>query len=183
MTLLSTLLRIKRLREAGGVIRCHTLSQINLGSYTVGAHSWNVVVLLLALHPNPSPELMKACLFHDVAERWLGDIPAPALWRDPLLGEVHGRLEREIMKNLGAETNLSPEEKLWLEHLDRLDFFLWCEDQILLGNRNMEPVRDGVLARFKNLGAAVPAPIREVVLGVDGFYRQTTGWPESPADP
>ena len=75
--------QIRSLRESGNVKRVHTIPVVGDVTYTVGSHSWNAVSLLYQLHTGPSHNLVKALLWHDCAERWMGDIPWPAKHYNP----------------------------------------------------------------------------------------------------
>lgn len=127
---------VRCLREAGAVERCHTLP--HCGSYTVGQHSFDAVSLLLVLHPNPSLDLIKAVLWHDVAERWTGDVPAVAKWDDPELSRLLVALEERVFQKLGVQSpnNLSEQDHQWLEAVDKLELWLWAKGQLRMGNQN-----------------------------------------------
>lgn len=122
------------LREGGAVERAHTLP--HHGSYSVGKHSFDAVNLLLVLHPNPSMNLVKAILWHDVAERYTGDIPATAKWSDGELAKRLQLLEQRIERVLGIDIHLTPEERCWLKAVDRIELLLWAKDQLAMGNQN-----------------------------------------------
>ena len=135
MSILKTIHKVRAVREGGGTKRTHTTP--HHGSYSVAEHSWNVASLLAILHPDPSKELILAGLWHDVHERWTGDMPAPIKW---CLGKVakdeFKRLEISIEENLEIDVALSTDDIKWLKACDMLEFWLWCKDQIALGNQN-----------------------------------------------
>ena len=118
------------LLEAGNVERCHTTP--HHGSYTVASHSWRMLTLLFKLHPSPGVDLIKAVQFHDVGERVYGDVPAYC--------NDHGELEQHIRRKVFVDVSLDKEDQQWLYCLDKLELFLWCRDQIAMGNRNVEPI-------------------------------------------
>lgn len=136
------------LREAGNVKRCHTLPI--QGEYTVATHSYHAVNLLLVLHPLPSIELIKAVLWHDVAERWLGDTPAPAKWLDEKLKNIIESHEHEMLCKLGLSTLLSPNDEVWLKNIDGLEFLMFCEDQRAMGNRHTVNALNGITGHLLN---------------------------------
>lgn len=121
-------------REAGRVERCHTLP--HHGSYTNGQHTHDATSLLFLLHPKPSLRLVRALHFHDVAERWVGDMPAPAKKIDDLGQAVH-RAEAAVMKQLGHDYKLTKNERRWLKAVDTVEFYLWCADQVAMGNQHV----------------------------------------------
>lgn len=126
--------KLIRLREAGNIERAHVLP--HHGSYTVGKHSFDMALLLLALHPNPSFELLRACIVHDLGERYTGDVPHPAKMADGELARRIERQERAARSMMGVDFTLDVEEQRWLTGLDMIEFLLWCKDQVALGNAN-----------------------------------------------
>jgi 5'-deoxynucleotidase YfbR-like HD superfamily hydrolase len=126
------------LREGGSTQRLHTVPHHQDASNS--RHSWNIAALLYVLWPDARRELVHACLFHDVAERWVGDTPAPAKYslHPPLGRELHVA-ESKVEHSLGImQEVLTPEEKSWLKGLDVLELVLYCHDEIALGNRHIE---------------------------------------------
>jgi len=124
--------QLMAVREAGAVKRCHILPHI--GHYDVAQHCYGAVSLLLLLHKEPSHNLIQAVLWHDVAERWLGDLPATAKWDHRLLGRVYEVAETEILRGLGLNVELTAEEAAWLKTVDLLELWLWSREQRSMGN-------------------------------------------------
>lgn len=125
------------LREASNVRRCHGLP--HHGEYTDGKHSFDAVMALLCLHPNPSKALMIAVATHDMAERWVGDSPSPALACWPDLGIAYISAENDVFHQLlggNPLDELSISDRRWLKAIDKLELWLWCHDQMALGNQN-----------------------------------------------
>jgi 5'-deoxynucleotidase YfbR-like HD superfamily hydrolase len=118
--------QIKAVLEAGEVRRCHVVPHST--PYTVAAHSYGALSLLLLLHPDPSPALIRAVLWHDVGERWLGDLPSPAKWVFPELGAVYEAAEEEVLRKLGLFSELTEEERLWLSAVDTLELWFWARN-------------------------------------------------------
>ncbi len=137
MSILKTIHKIRAIREGGKTERTHTTP--HHGSYSVAEHSWGVATLLAILHPNPSRDLILAGLWHDVHERWTGDIPAPIKW---CLGNVARdelkRLSSSIDSSLEINFYLSVKDLEWLKACDMLEFWLWSIDQNALGNLNAD---------------------------------------------
>lgn len=121
--------RIIAAREGGAVRRCHVAFP-NV-HHDVAQHCYGVVSILMILHPEPSLNLIKACLWHDVAERWTGDVPSTAKDCDEALRERLDALEHAINDALGFSFELSEVESLWLKFCDLLDLALWCRTQML----------------------------------------------------
>lgn len=161
-------LRVAATREGGAVLRCHTVP--HNGRYDVAQHSFGAVSLLLILHPNPSLDLIKATQWHDVAERWMGDMPAPAKWSNPVLGEAYAEVEDGIMKALDLLPDLTDEDHEWLKAVDTLDLWLWCRSEEAMGNRNVVQMRQ---ACEKVLGERRSAGVIPDVAWL--FFIQTRG--------
>lgn len=125
------------MREGSVVERCHTIKHI--GSYTNGQHQYDAAMLLLVLHPNPSRNLLLAVLTHDQAERWYGDMPAPLKWLRPDIGQALHELEAKKLHELRRHeiTQLTEDEKQWLSAVDRVELWLWCQDQKAMGCQNL----------------------------------------------
>ena len=128
----------KRLLEGGQTQRLHTVPHVR--HYDVAQHSWGMAALLHALHPDPRKELFLAILFHDIAERWTGDMPAPAKWHNGL-GGVLREMEREIDEALGVRFDLTEEEKVWLKALDFLELYLFVDGEYNMGNKHITRCR------------------------------------------
>jgi 5'-deoxynucleotidase YfbR-like HD superfamily hydrolase len=150
---------VTMLREASRVERAHTLP--HHGSYTNGQHQYDAVMLLFSLHPNPSMNLVKAVLTHDVGERWCGDIPAPAKWSDGEYAKRSQQLEARCLKSLGYDIILTEEERMWLKAVDSIELLLWAKDQIAMGNMNATVVVGNLVKHF--LTTKLPKAAKEFV--------------------
>jgi 5'-deoxynucleotidase YfbR-like HD superfamily hydrolase len=128
----------QRIRAGGGVRRYHTRPII--GEQTVAAHSWGVAVILLEIC-EPSPALMRAALYHDVAEYETGDVPATAKWANASLKTALDAIEREVEGRLGISADgLSAEELFLLKVADMFELLWFCVDQRWLGNRGIAEI-------------------------------------------
>lgn len=151
--------RIAVLREGGCVQRAHTMP--HHGEYTVGKHSFDAVNLLFVLHPDPPMHLVKAVLWHDIGERWTGDVPATAKWSDGELAKRLDMLESRCLKAAGLEQTLSPEERLWLRAVDRIELLLWAKEQLAMGNLNANAIIGNLASWFKR--TAIPVQCKNFV--------------------
>jgi len=159
MTDLTTTERVLAAREAGNVMRCHVVP--HHGEYTVGKHSYDALSLLLILHPNPSANLMKAVLWHDGGERWVGDMPAPAKWYDDNLGTAYEHAEDRARRLWGLDVKLDKDELEWLRAVDRIELWLWCHDQKNLGNNHIHTFTKHLKAYFDRTAKEMPKPCRD----------------------
>lgn len=147
------------LRQAGQVQRCHTLRHV--GEYSIAEHTYQALSLLLTFRPQSSPALIKALLWHDAPELWLGDLPAPAHWNLPPLSRVYKEAELFLYDRLGVHNELlDKEEHLWLRFCDSLEFWLWCEEQRRRGN-NEAPIIQAHGRSFTHIEAMLDAASKD----------------------
>jgi 5'-deoxynucleotidase YfbR-like HD superfamily hydrolase len=170
---LDAIARAKVLREASRVQRCHTTS-IH-GTYTVGQHSYGAVNLLLCLHPNPSVNLIKAVLWHDVHERYLGDIPGPAKWMNGEFTKLYEQMAAQIERTCGIEIRLEPDERCWLDAVDKTELLVWAKEQLAMGNTNAASILGNLASWFAN--HPIPVQVKKFIeeydisRGADGIPR------------
>lgn len=103
---------------------------------TVGYHSWGVAVILTMIC-DPSAKLLKAALFHDMAEHHVGDTPAPAKWANPKFAEELRETEKVFETKMGIGVvlwALSSEEQWMLDLADLLELCSYAMHQIKCGN-------------------------------------------------
>jgi 5'-deoxynucleotidase YfbR-like HD superfamily hydrolase len=155
--------RMNVFREAGRLRRLHQMTCHE--PYDIAQHSWRMAAYLFLLNtdPGPSKRLIWAVLFHDVPERWLGDMPAPTKWSCPDVSRALDATEVEIEGFLGlAGFHLTNEEAAWLKALDMLELYIYCLDEYMLGNRHLDQVRT-VAYNILTTKAEVPRPVADWV--------------------
>lgn len=161
MDILKVMTKAQALREGGHVQRLHTVPVV--GDASNARHCYNMCLLLELLWPGELPAYMyRAVLKHDTAERWVGDTPAPAKYSiHKPLGIALREAEQKVELALGIaeELTLNDEDTRWLKGVDMLEFQMYCEDQLALGNRNLEPSLRNVRVLLRS--AWVPDVIRE----------------------
>jgi 5'-deoxynucleotidase YfbR-like HD superfamily hydrolase len=124
-----------------------------------------MAALLEVLYPDAPVRLLKACLFHDVAERWTGDMPAPGKW---WLNAEAGELLRLVEHRVKAQLQVDYDEGLktpelhWLKALDLLELILFCSDEQDMGNRNVDQIADTCLQILQG-EPWVPKPITQLL--------------------
>lgn len=158
--------RVLALREAGQVQRAHTISFV--GPYNIAIHSYNAVNLLLLLYPDGQPplRLVKAVLWHDVPERWTGDIPSPAKWANPPLKHLLGIMEYRLLKAIKLYEpfqELTLQEQNWLTGVDLLELLLWGHDQLAMGNKTVEYLIHRVENLIRQKGDAIPGEVQSFI--------------------
>ena len=126
---------IQEMIMSGTTRRYHTWPIVG-SSQNIRDHSWGVAVILTMIC-EPSARLLKAALFHDMAEHNAGDTPAPAKWANPRLAYELRTTEQIFEKKLGIDRvleSLSAQEKWHLELADLLELCAYAMMQIQMGN-------------------------------------------------
>lgn len=161
--------RIRAAREAGMVERCHTLPHVR--GYDVARHTYGVVCILRLVWPE-ARDLLDFALFHDLPERWTGDIPAPVLRSNDGIRAVARELDELICSAVRVPTEhvLDGVDRARLKGADRLDFWLWTYEEEALGNRMILGARAEVEKHIYN----DPNTPEEILALMDGFREE--GW-------
>lgn len=138
------------IREAASVKRCHVVRTI--GEQTIAEHSYFVAMLCWRLCDlEPSADLLKAALFHDLAEVVTGDIPATMKWASPEMRDLVKGEEYKFDRVNKLEVCLTPKEELVLKWADGLELAWYCVDQLMLGNRNVEQMYKNITGALEKL--------------------------------
>ena len=117
------------------VKRFHTVNTIN--TETVGHHSHGVALMCFFFTDIPSNELLKAALFHDLAEQYTGDIPSPAK-RELKISKEFSDLENSLLlANNVVMPELTTEETRILKLSDIAHGALFCLKEMRMGNTPM----------------------------------------------
>lgn len=147
--------------QAGHVRRYHQEGlKIN---QDVAQHSWRVCLIILHLWPGACKTLLKAALEHDIPERYIGDISAPAkrvLNADGQLDDI----EREFCDHVGISFD---------KDLDKLNYTrLKCADYLELCDTAVQNDRPRVWENgvdyINKLVPFLPADERERVMALLG---------------
>jgi hypothetical protein len=169
--------RLRAQREGGKVTRAHTAGGYH-GHYDIAQHSFNMLLLLYELHPNPSVNLIKAISYHDLAERYTGDLPAPALLEFPEVRSSLKKIESVVAESMGLNVEITAEDKAWVASLDKVEHWLWCHDQLSLGNTLVKAhihLLGQIFEDLKQRGM-MPPPVQTFINTFE-FKRGTDGLP------
>lgn len=125
-------------REASRVKRFHTVNTIK--ENTVGQHSFNVIGMLLVCIPPTAlrSQLLAAAWQHDVPEARVGDVPSPFKRELRKEGVNIEAIERRVLEDHGMHEMgryLYDHEVGWLKMADILEGWLFCLDEMSMGNR------------------------------------------------
>jgi len=168
--------KIKFAREGARVERTHCLPSI--GSHSVGLHTFNMLTMLLIMKPDASAVLIRAVVQHDIPERIIGDTPHPAKRIGIINKKVQTYVEsylNEMVFGYDALSSLPEEDQKWLHGLDILEFYLFCRDQQMMGNKTVNTQVRYVDRFIGENRSAFPKMI------VDMFYEiQTSEWETLP---
>lgn len=151
-TLLDNLTPVEACRKAGMVRRFHTHTYV-IGQQSVAEHSFNMLCLLMNLHPSPSKYLLFAILTHDLGEGAVGDVPSPAKWASPSLRAALDESEAAAREKflMDFEPDLGEVDRFWLRFCDYFEGAMFARDQIVLGNRGCQIVFELYMTTIKKL--------------------------------
>jgi len=121
-----SLVTAKLFRDAANTQRYHTKRMLR--TQTVGAHSFNMLLLLRQIEPEARPELIWACVHHDLPEYFTGDIPAPMKQASTELKVLLEELESGLAP-LHYAPDLTVEEEALLKWIDLMELVLHCMEE------------------------------------------------------
>jgi 5'-deoxynucleotidase YfbR-like HD superfamily hydrolase len=132
----------------------------------VGQHTHDACVLLNELFPDARKEVLVAMMLHDYGERWVGDLPCVAGWDNGELGRAYRMAEATALAENGISLpQLTAEENHTLNVVDKLELWLWCQEQYSNGNSRVIGALNRLQAYFDGLEAQgrLPACVVEIV--------------------
>ena len=150
--------KIDKIFRAGFVRRWHKNPDLCHTADPVDGHSGRVARLILALHPNPSMDLLRAALVHDDGEHATGDMSVPAKLANPQMSKMIDRMERAARIDLwGSDFELWQEEQVWLKFADRLDAYMWAKHHAphIMDSDDWPECRRWLVEQAEALGVAV----------------------------
>jgi 5'-deoxynucleotidase YfbR-like HD superfamily hydrolase len=126
--------RLNTLYEAGATRRFHNIADFSgTPLQTVAEHSWGVALIAVELierigSSKMSSELViRAALYHDLAESVTGDVPAPTKWENPELGLALSHIERRFEEKFEISVTLVGIERQILKWADALELYCYCQ--------------------------------------------------------
>lgn len=109
----------------------------------IEAHQWRVADLVRRICATAgwplTVDLLLAALYHDEAERELGDMPAPAKRRFPELAEAYRRAEVQILDERGLLFEMPLSWRAILSLADKADAWRWA---VIHGQGDTDEWRD-----------------------------------------
>ena len=119
--------RLALLLSGGKVHRYHQDGQ----PQSVSEHTWRMLVILLHFWPLASRSVVLAALYHDVAERYTGDIPNPVKRHNPQVTEAVKQMEQDFHEHLHISTTseLTVEDQARISCADYLELCITCRER------------------------------------------------------
>lgn len=149
--------RVLLWRKCQVVKRFHALPVIR--NQRIDEHSFGAMAIAVFLDPEVSANTMKAIMFHDHAEFFTGDIPAPAKHMNPALRLQLQSVENDIDKYLCSDYELDSRGQMTLKLADALEGLLYCFEERMLGNRNVDVVFGTYALFVRDLTADADGPV------------------------
>lgn len=165
-------MNLQQKRDAGNVRRYHTARII--GEQTVATHSFNMCLILMEVLENPSVNVLKAAMFHDLPELVTGDVPATFKWKFPAVADVLTATEDVIIEEFKLNVELTDEERRALKFSDMLELCMFCCEQLELGNRSMLPILErgtNYLQQMSKVNEKASKLIDQQVAALNHFYK------------
>lgn len=157
--------QVVRVFRSGRVRRYH-IHELNQPQ-NVADHSFGVAAMVCVIWPYASAELVKAAIFHDVAEFKTGDMPGPTKREFPQLKEGMDLAEKAEILDMGLikyhEDNLSKEDKKKLKSADYLEAMIFCMKEVYGGNRELEYAVNNCFSYIKEQGLQEVIVIAEIL--------------------
>lgn len=122
-------------RDAADTLRYHT--QRTIRSQTVGAHTFNMLMLLNMIDPTARKEVFLAAMHHDLPEHFTGDVPAPIKRASVALKVLMDELETDLAP-LYQDFGLTPEEHALVKWVDLMELAMFAMEELKMGNRYAE---------------------------------------------
>lgn len=114
--------------RAGRVNRWHTNPDLAHTNDRIDGHGARVARIILALHPDPSLDLIRAALIHDDGESVVGDVKAPFKDDRPDIADALADAEGEAVEAIWGRGYVVEriDGAAWLKFADRLDAYMWA---------------------------------------------------------
>lgn len=151
--------QLGQIRDGANVTRWH-VERVTPQRNSEHCHG---VAVILCFICDPSSNLIKAGLFHDLAEKHAGDMPAPIKWEYPEFAKMLAELENRCLDRLGLAIELTREEERLLKIADYLDASYYMLEQRRWGNRYADEIFNNLRWFFEQRVNLVEFPKAQAV--------------------
>lgn len=127
--------RIEFFLDGAETERYHTIR--TLQRETVGHHSHGVAMFVVLMGGGMA--VLRAALFHDLAEHILGDLPSPAKKKYGI-GEQVNELEEQLLEGVGFNVELDVRSERILKFADIFQGMSFCSREVKMGNAKLVSV-------------------------------------------
>lgn len=142
--------KLKLLRTAQRVTRMHTMP--TRYQQSVGEHTFGVLSIVLTIHPNATPQLLRATLYHDIPEAVTGDVPATAKWRWPDMETALRGAEEWMRREFELSEELPSLERKVLKFADMMELLLFSLEEADAGDRKMVVIARNCITALRTRG-------------------------------
>ncbi|MFK7942088.1 MAG: YfbR-like 5'-deoxynucleotidase [Paracoccaceae bacterium] len=164
---------ISDLYAGGGVLRYHTNPVIAKLGQCNAAHQWGCAAMILALHPDPSRNLIAEAILHDAGELDCGDMSGPYKRGNPEFAQMMADAEERARQRIGAPAfDLTDEEHEWLNFVDKMECVLHIRlylPHLIHSDRAWHDLADRCLECASGLGCWSKG-LEEALMGHDHLY-------------
>lgn len=146
------------LYASGEVRRWHQNPAMARHAQTLADHQGRCVQILLQLHPEASPHLIRATAYHDVGEAVVGDLSRDFKRANPALAAAHANLEAGAREAIcGPDPWLTGSEHRWLKLVDGVEAAAYAlmADPVEARRNGWPAMRAGLYALAADLGCEV----------------------------
>jgi hypothetical protein len=150
----SNVTSVRKVLDSGYVQRYHTHPDL-AGLQDLSQHQWRCAMIIITLHPKPSPALIREALTHDVGEAYTGDLPFQFKRDRPCLAMDMAEEERAYRREVWmSDMILSDKEELWLKFADLAECvgFAYRKKPDLLRKAEWKAMQQEVYQRGEALG-------------------------------
>lgn len=125
-------MNVLNILNSGDVVRFHSVPRVDKQKNS--EHQWGVALIVAAIKPDCSKELLLTALTHDSAEIVTGDIPFTFKKMYPVIKSILKIGESSFERENEIDFTLSQEEESVLKIADTLEGMNYCLNQVELGH-------------------------------------------------
>jgi hypothetical protein len=113
--------------RASFVNRWHMNPDMAHISDPICGHQGRCALLIMALFPDHSADLLRAAIVHDLGESIVGDVSAPQKEKGAKWLQLHAISEQSALDDMGMQIELGSKDSQRLRLVDKLDAYLFAK--------------------------------------------------------